>query len=120
VERLGGDIVDVLTSDLDTWSALHIRWAGSEAEEHCQRRETIDDVGYDLPDGPIARRRWLRSRIFGSSPLFLRAFAYFAYRYILRFGFLDGREGLIFHFLQACWFRFYVDAKIWERAHTHE
>ena len=31
---------------------------------------------------------------------------YFGYRYFLRLGFLDGRPGLIFHFLQGFWFRF--------------
>ena len=63
---------------------------------------------------PIERRRWLRTSVYGKAPLFLRAFAYFFYRYFVRLGFLDGREGLIFHFLQGCFFRFYVDAKIYE------
>ena len=47
-------------------------------------------------------------------PLFIRAFVYFNYRYFIKFGFLDGIEGLIFHFLQGFWFRFLVDAKIYE------
>jgi hypothetical protein len=34
------------------------------------------------------------------------------YRYFLRFGFLDGKEGFIFHFLQAYWYRLLVDIKI--------
>ena len=29
-------------------------------------------------------------------------------------GFLDGKEGLIWHFLQGFWYRFLVDAKIFE------
>jgi hypothetical protein len=29
-------------------------------------------------------------------------------------GILDGKEGMIFHFLQALWFRFVVDVKIFE------
>ncbi|HEY3130070.1 MAG TPA: glycosyltransferase family 2 protein, partial [Acidobacteriota bacterium] len=37
------------------------------------------------------------------------------YRYFLRLGFLDGKEGLIFHFLQGCWYRFLVDVKIFEQ-----
>jgi hypothetical protein len=36
------------------------------------------------------------------------------YRYYLRLGFLDGREGKIYAFLQAYWYRFLVDAKIFE------
>ncbi|MFQ5904044.1 MAG: glycosyltransferase family 2 protein, partial [Candidatus Binatia bacterium] len=39
---------------------------------------------------------------------------YWFYRYIIRRGFLDGKEGLIFHFLQGCWYRFLVDVKIYE------
>lgn len=31
-----------------------------------------------------------------------------------KLGFLDGPEGKIFHFLQAYWYRFLVDAKIYE------
>jgi hypothetical protein len=38
------------------------------------------------------------------------------YRYICRVGFLDGKEGFIFHFLQAFWFRLLVDIKLEEMA----
>jgi hypothetical protein len=31
---------------------------------------------------------------------------------VLRLGFLDGKEGFIFHFLQALWFRLLVDIKL--------
>ena len=41
-------------------------------------------------------------------------FLYFGYRYFLRLGFLDGRAGLVFHFLQGCWYRFQVDALLYE------
>jgi hypothetical protein len=44
----------------------------------------------------------------------MRALGYWGYRYFLRLGFMDGREGLVFHFLQAFWFRFLVDAMIYE------
>ncbi|MEM3265838.1 MAG: glycosyltransferase family 2 protein, partial [Thermoplasmata archaeon] len=47
-------------------------------------------------------------------PLFVRPFLYFIYRYFIKLGFLDGKEGLIFHFLQGFWYRFLVDAKIYE------
>ena len=47
-------------------------------------------------------------------PLFWRAFAYFCYRYFLRGGFLEGKEGFLWHFLQGWWYRTLVDAKVWE------
>jgi hypothetical protein len=39
---------------------------------------------------------------------------YFFYRYIVRLGFLDGKEGLVFFVLQSFWFRFVIDAKVFE------
>jgi hypothetical protein len=51
-------------------------------------------------------------------PLFVRPFILFGYRYFFRLGFLDGTEGLIFWVLQTFWFRFLVDAKIWEKRHA--
>ncbi|MGZ4835605.1 MAG: glycosyltransferase family 2 protein, partial [Terriglobales bacterium] len=60
------------------------------------------------------RRRWLRESFYGRWPLFVRPFLYWIYRYIFRLGFLDGRQGLVFHFLQGCWFRLMIDVKIYE------
>ena len=38
----------------------------------------------------------------------------FVLRYILKGGFLDGKEGFLFAFIQGWWFRTMVDAKILE------
>ena len=40
--------------------------------------------------------------------------AYFFVRYILLGGFLDGKPGLIWATLQAYWYRFLIDAKMYE------
>lgn len=47
-------------------------------------------------------------------PLFWRAFAYFVYRYIVKLGFLDGKEGFCWDFFQGLWYRMLVDAKVYE------
>jgi glycosyltransferase involved in cell wall biosynthesis len=115
VEKLNGDLIDVITSDLTVWLIRHAHWGAAEAAELAAPAGASDNRLVGRPGGtPIERRRWLRSSVYGKAPLFLRAFAYFLYRYFLRLGFLDGKEGLIFHFLQGCFFRFYVDAKIYE------
>ena len=44
----------------------------------------------------------------------MRAHLYYVYRYYIRLGFLDGKEGKIYAFLQAYWYRYLVDAKIYE------
>lgn len=41
-------------------------------------------------------------------------FVYFIGSYFLKLGFLDGIPGLIWHFLQGFWYRFLVDAKIYD------
>lgn len=58
------------------------------------------------------KQRYLRA------PLFLRAFAYFCVRYFLKLGFLEGKEGFLWHFFQGWWYRTLVDAKILEIKRT--
>jgi hypothetical protein len=62
------------------------------------------------------RTRWLKAAYY-RLPAGPRAAAYFVYRYVFRLGFLDGREGLYFAFLQGLWFRLLVDAKLHEARH---
>ena len=57
------------------------------------------------------RKRWLKLR-YVKMPLFLRPFANFTYRYFFKLGFLDGKEGFVWHVLQGFWYRFLVDACI--------
>ncbi len=59
-------------------------------------------------------KRWLKEVVYARLPGGFRAFAYFFYRYVLRLGFLDGRAGTAFHFLQGYWYRYLVDAKVSE------
>jgi glycosyltransferase involved in cell wall biosynthesis len=115
VRSLKQDYFDVITSDLGAWSLRHARWAELEAREVLSNHNSELRVRPAALGGPIERKRWLREGLYLRSPLFIRAFLYWFYRYFLRLGFLDGKEGLIFHFLQGCWYRFLVDAKIYEQ-----
>jgi hypothetical protein len=51
---------------------------------------------------------------YAKSPLFLRSFLYFVYRYIFKGGFLKGKEVFVWDFFQGLWYRTLVDAKIFE------
>ncbi len=53
----------------------------------------------------------MKENIYNRIPFEIAAFGYYFYRYVIRAGFLDGREGLSYHFLQCCWYRFLVGAK---------
>jgi glycosyltransferase involved in cell wall biosynthesis len=115
VRKLRGDIIDIITDSLSTFTERHNRWASLEAQDQSQTTINPDSrrIQAKLGGTPMEKRRFLKS-VYERLPLFVRPFLYFFIRYFLRLGFLDGRRGLIFHFLQGFWFRFLVDAKIFE------
>ncbi|MDI9864534.1 glycosyltransferase family 2 protein [Flectobacillus sp. DC10W] len=110
------DIVDHNLNNLTWWTQKHNLYA---------IREVIDllNMKYDFRDfesvepklfgSQEQRKRYLKMK-YASLPLFTRPFMYFIYRYFFRLGFLDGTKGLVWHFLQGFWYRFLVDAKIFE------
>lgn len=61
----------------------------------------------------VKRKRAQKDR-YARMPLFWRSFGYFVYRYIFKLGFLDGKEGFLWDFLQGWWYRTLVDAKVME------
>jgi glycosyltransferase involved in cell wall biosynthesis len=110
--RLGHDIIDENHKGLTFWTDKHNRYADREVNDLLALRAR-PRTAVELTDQP-ASRRWLKERLYARAPLFWRAGAYWFYRYVLRLGFLDGRPGLVFHFLQGFWYRFLVDAKLVE------
>ncbi len=118
VGRLKNDYIDILTDNLTSWTDRHNRWATLEAAELMSSTQH-SQVQARLSGTPIERKRFLRMRVYRAFPLFLRPFLLFLFDYIFRLGFLDGRPGLIFHVLQRFWFRFLVDAKIFEASMTN-
>ncbi len=107
-------MIDDQRKTLAEWTARHNRWADAEADEIEEATAAEGLVQPDLSGNPVQRKRALRGG-YDKAPLFLRALLLFLYRYIIRLGFLDGKEGLIYYVLQTFWFRFLVDAKLYER-----
>lgn len=110
------DLVDDNLNTLTWWTAKHNSYASREAVDMLNARHRLFEET-DLNTASNAQAAWKRfakQAVYGRAPQGARAFAYFFYRYVVRLGFLDGREGLAFHFLQGCWYRFIVDAKIAE------
>lgn len=112
--KAGVDIIDTVMDSWQSFSIGHARWSVFEAIEILAATEEKGEVKPKLFGSPIEQRRWLKNNVFQKSPLFLRAFLYFFYRYFLRLGFLDGATGLAFHLLQGFWFRFLIDAVVLE------
>jgi glycosyltransferase involved in cell wall biosynthesis len=111
--QLQGYMIDDIRMPLSEWTSRHNRWSDAEVLEQTAAREGIR-IRPRFWGNPVERKRFLRG-LYNDAPLFVRPFALFFYRYFLRLGFLDGREGFIFWTLQTFWFRFLIDAKLFEQ-----
>jgi glycosyltransferase involved in cell wall biosynthesis len=109
------DIIDENHKGLAFWTDKHNHYADREVKDMVASPFEAEDV---LIQGgqqsQASQRRWVKKNLYARSPLFVRAFLYFLLRYTIGLGFLDGIEGFIFHFLQGFWYRFLVDAKLYE------
>jgi len=98
--------------DITFWIDKHNRYARLLALEQMRRakggRYVIAPALFGNPDERTVFLKMIWARL----PLYIRPFLYFTYRYVIRLGFLDGKEGAIFHFLQAFWFRLLVDINV--------
>ena len=114
-QRLKHPMIDDQRNTIAEWVARHNRWAQVEVAEILRLGQPREGVIQGRISGnPIERKRALRG-FYYRNPALLRALLLFLYRYILRFGFLDGKEGLIYFVLQTFWFRFLIDSMIFER-----
>jgi hypothetical protein len=68
----------------------------------------------NLGSGQANAKRKIKEKIYNRLPTFVGPTLFFLYRYFIQLGFLDGRPGLIYHFLQGYWYRFLVEAKVIE------
>lgn len=111
------DFVDHNLNNLSWWSQKHVAYAVREAIELIDLE--LDLLGnsknkdYSKLSGQAAAKRQNKLK-YARQPLFWRSFAYFIYRYFFKGGFLDGKEGFLWHFLQGWWYRTLVDAKLFE------
>ena len=113
--KLRNDILHEDRRDLSHWIGKHNHYATLEAAELLKAEaENADRRRGTLLGSQAERKRWIRDRLWNRLPPLLRPLVYFGYRYFLLRGFMDGRAGLVFHFLQGLWFPFLIDAKYLE------
>jgi glycosyltransferase involved in cell wall biosynthesis len=117
VTRLRGLMHDMNVGTVSEWTARHNRWSDLEARELLRPEESPGKLRGELSSDPRKRRRLYKGAYYRLPPG-LRACAYFLFRYVAQLGFLDGRVGFYYNFLQAFWFRMLVDAKLSEAGST--
>lgn len=111
------EFADDNLNNLSWWTNKHVGYAIREAVD-------LLDMEYNLTGSAKAdsqkninkqakSKRMLKHK-YAKQPLFWRSFVYFCYRYFFKLGFLDGKKGFLWHFLQGWWYRTLVDAKVFE------
>ena len=109
IVKVPGDLLHEIPKSLSEWIRKHDWYADRECKDILGLAGEVRGLV-----GQARARRALKHGLYLRLPLFIRAFLYWFYRYFLRLGFLDGKEGLIYHFLQAFCYRLLVDAKLCE------
>jgi len=94
-----GAFYDDNLNDMDWWREKHRGYA---------KREAKDALAFARGEVRFKRSKELYYR----QPRYLRAFLYFAIRYFLKGGFLDGYAGWMWNFWQGLWYRCLVDHEI--------
>ena len=105
-------------NDLTYFTDKHNKYATREAVEILGKkyglfsRETM--LTRKTTSFQASLKRGLKEKFYNRLPFWLGPLGYFFYRYVVSLGFLDGKPGLIYHFLQGFWYRFLVGAKVAE------
>ena len=95
-------------NSLEWWTQKHLNYAKREAAM-LMEKDAAGDGAKEIKTTQAIQSKRAQKEWYARLPLFWRAFAYFCYRYFIRLGFLDGREGFLWHFLQGWWYRTMVD-----------
>ena len=113
---LEGDLIDNNLNNITWWTQKHNAYATREAIDILDKLYNFtnsNSVKANFFGTSEERRRYLKYRYL-KLPLFIRPFLFWFIRYFLQLGFLEGKRGFIWNFLQCFWYRFLVDMKIFE------
>ena len=99
---------------LSAWTRKHVFYARREAEDRLARRRRDQDVSENRI------KAFIHERILSHVPPFFTPVLFFCYRYFFRFGFLDGKVGLIYYLLHDFWYPLLIAAKMFELQTGHK
>lgn len=116
--HFAGGFADHNLNDLTFFTDKHNKYATREAIDVLNQKYDLfardEQMSAHSASRQASLKRWVKEKVYNGLPFTFSATAYFLYRYVIQLGFLDGRSGLTYHFLQGYWYRFLVGAKILE------
>ena len=91
------------------WIDKHNKYSSREVNDYLQ-----SSANNSKKLNKHSKKKSFFKKIYYKFPTGLRSTLLYFYRYYIRLGFLDGRIGKYYAFLQAKWYRYLVDIKIFE------
>lgn len=117
-----GGFADWNLNDLTFFTAKHNGYATREAIDVLGRKYALlaqdEALSAHTASRQAGAKRWFKERVYNRLPLWAGPLGYFLYRVVFRLGVLDGRTGMIYHVLQGFWYRYLVNAKVFEFEHA--
>jgi glycosyltransferase involved in cell wall biosynthesis len=104
-----GELLHLIPDSLAAWSRKHVWYA----ERECL--DVVAEASAGSLQGQAGLKRNAKTKLYYRLPMGLRVIAFFIYRYLFQLGFLDGKIGFFYHFLQCAWYRMLVDGLLMER-----
>ncbi|MDD6148812.1 MAG: glycosyltransferase family 2 protein [Lachnospiraceae bacterium] len=95
-----------------------MNWYATREVKDIYIQDEKKDQEINTLDVPSKVRRAIKYKVYYKMPSRMRAKMFFFYCYILRGGFLDGKEGYYFYFFEAYFYHLLVDAKQFEAEKT--
>lgn len=110
------DFSDNNLNDLTFFTNKHNAYATREAIDILNQKYRLFERAEAAPAGSsqASAKRLIKEKLYNQLGIWAGPAGYFLLRYLFQLGILDGREGLIYHFLQGFWYRFLVAAKVEE------
>jgi glycosyltransferase involved in cell wall biosynthesis len=109
--KLDHPLVHHNVDSISRYIQKHDNYSNWEAGVRAQAEATHEELSPRFWGTQAQRRRWIKSKFLGlpGSPAL-----FFLYKYLFRFGFLDGRPGMIYAGFQATQL-FHIKVKLYER-----
>ena len=111
-KKIKGLLLDKNIKNLTEWTDVHNTWSSLAASERIKNNKNL--VKPRLFGNKIERNRFTKNMI-SILPIGLGGFVLFIIKYFFLLGFLDGKIGFIYCFLNSLWFRTLIDVKKFEK-----
>lgn len=104
--------------DMTHWINKMNWYATREMQDYFEFKNGHSYILENEQDAVIGETRKKKFGFYYRFPMFIRCWLLFIYNYVIKLGFLDGKEGFVYHYMYHRWYRTLVDAKILEQQIT--